>query len=487
MRKLSFFLVSLLVVVGILLTGCGQAPAPTSKPAAEPTKAEEVKAEPTKAAEVKAEPTKAEATSKEGKIKIRWFVGLGAGGDPPQVEAQNAIVKKFNESQDKIELVIELVSNAAAYDTLSTEVAGGDPPDLVGPVGVRGSNAFSGLFMDLEPMVKKMNYDLSKYDPALVNFYRVPGEGLIGLPFAAFPSFLFYNRDIFDEAKMKYPPDDYGKPYADGKEWTVEKMAELAMTLTVDKNGKDANSPDFDPKNIVQFGYHPQFTDARGEATLFGAARFVDDSGKAVIPDNWRTAFKFYNDGIWNKHFMPNDAQVQSDLLAAGNPFSSGNVGMSIVHLWYTCCLGEVKNWDIAATPTYNGKVTAKLHADTFRILKGSKHPEEAFTVLSYLLKDEAPTLRNIYGGMPVLAEEQPAFFKALDEKFPQKVNWNIAIKSLAYPDNPSHESNMPNFQKADERVKVFYTTYRGTPGVDIDKELESLKNDLQVIYDAKK
>jgi multiple sugar transport system permease protein len=33
------------------------------------------------------------------------------------------------------------------------------------------------------------------------------------------------------------------------------------MKLTVDANGNDANSPDFDPDNIVQFGYHTVWSD----------------------------------------------------------------------------------------------------------------------------------------------------------------------------------------------------------------------------------
>jgi multiple sugar transport system substrate-binding protein len=63
-------------------------------------------------------------------------------------------------------------------------------------------------------------------------------------------------------------------------------MAEIAKILTVDANGNDATSPDFDPENIVQFGYHPTWTDARGQATFFGAANFVDAEGNAVMPDD---------------------------------------------------------------------------------------------------------------------------------------------------------------------------------------------------------
>ncbi len=38
------------------------------------------------------------------------------------------------------------------------------------------------------------------------------------------------------------------------------------------------------------------------------------------------------------------------------------------------------------ASPAYNGKETSVFNADTFRILKDTKHPDEAFQFLTYLL-----------------------------------------------------------------------------------------------------
>jgi hypothetical protein len=38
-------------------------------------------------------------------------------------------------------------------------------------------------------VVDKFSYDLSDFDPAMVEFYKTE-DGLVGLPFAVFPSFL---------------------------------------------------------------------------------------------------------------------------------------------------------------------------------------------------------------------------------------------------------------------------------------------------------
>jgi multiple sugar transport system substrate-binding protein len=298
-----------------------------------------------------------------------------------------------------------------------------------------------------------------------------------------FPSFYYYNRDLFDAAGLAYPPQAYGEPYADGDVWDYAKVEELGMLLTLDANGNNATSPDFDPENIVQFGYVPQWSDARRMATSWGAGTFVGADGSAVMPENWAEYFRWYYDALWNKHFIPTDSYVGSDLLAAGNPFSSGNVAMAQSHLWYTCCLGEVANWDIAVQPSYNGTTTAALHADTFRILKQSQNPEAAFEVLSYLVGDGSLELLNVYGGLPARPENQEAFFATLNETYTQGVNWQVAIDSLNFPDNPNHESNMPNFQKSDERIGAFQTLIQSTPDLDIEAEMATLISDLDVIF----
>jgi hypothetical protein len=278
----------------------------------------------------------------------------------------------------------------------------------------------------------------------------------VGIPFAVYPSMIYYNRDLFDEAGLEYPPHKYGEPYADGAPWTVEKLEELALKLTVDANGNDATGPDFDPENIVQFGYHTQWTNPHGQTTaLFGADNIADENGNATLSDRWRRAFKWYHEGMHVKHFMPNTTYQNSDLLAAGNPFDSGNIAMAHCHLWYICCNNEVSNWDIAAVPSYDDQesVTIKLHADTFRIFKATKHPEEAVEVLLYLTGEGASDLLQIYGGFPGRKSLQGKFIADLNERFTQGVDWQVAVDGLTYPDIPNHESNLPNYAKAYDRI----------------------------------
>jgi multiple sugar transport system substrate-binding protein len=431
------------------------------------------------------------ASLAQNKVQLVWFIGLGTGGAPEQLEMQQKVVDAFNAANPGIEVVLNIAENNVARDTLSTLIAAGNAPDIIGPVGTDGSNAFGDQWLDLQPLVDATGYDLSQWEPAAVEFYRTPA-GLIGLPLASFPSVLYYRPALFDEAGLNYPPANYGDPYImpDGTEveWTVDVLREVAMMLTVDANGNDASMDEFDPTSIVQWGFGFQwYGEGRQIPSLWGAEELYDaETGAAQLPENWRTGFKWWYDGMWVDNFIPNAAQESSDALGAGNPFNSGNLAMAQSHLWYTCCL-EGTAWNMAALPSYNGVTNVRLHADTFRIFKGTKHPEEAFTFLTYLVGEASLDLLSVYGGMPARVAEQDEFFARLDERYTQGVNWEVVKQGLAFADSPSHEAWFPNYLKGRDRITAFSTLLANTPNLDVDAAMETFVSELQTIFDEVK
>ncbi len=482
------FILSFVIAFSMLLAACQPANVP---PPDDPALDEPVVIDPVEEPEVE-EPEVEEPVVEEptDRVRVRWFVGLGAGSDEGTFEPQQAVVSDFNASQDRIELVLEIVDNEVAYDTLATQIAAGNAPDIVGPVGIRGRDSFRGTWLDLEPFIEQFDYDLDAFDPVMVEFLRVEEIGQLGIPFGIFPSFVLYNLDLFDEAGLNYPPAAYGEPYVwpDGttEEWNIDTLQEVAMILTVDANGNDATMDEFDPDNIVQFGWLNQFTDARGVATMFGEGSFLADDGvTAQIPDHWRDAWNWTYDGWWNDWFIPNGIYGGAEWLT-WNPFGSGNMGMIHIHTWYIAdwALGEVTfDFDFAATPSYEGTVTAKMHADTFSIPRGSANPEAAFEVLTYLLSEEvAPRLLAIYGGIPARLSLQEDWEYAYPDR---NLNWDVVVDGQSYADDPNHESWMPGFLEAEDAYNEVWTTLSNTPGLDVDAELDNLRETLQTIFSA--
>jgi len=494
MRK-SMFVFSVLMILSMLLTSCGTAattpnavaPADTqAAPAVADTAAPAANAAPTAVPSPTIQPptlTGGEGCD-PGATQVTWFVGLGSGTHPEDIVLEKAWVDKYNKSQKDACVILNVVPNTGSnsYDALRAMIAGGNAPDIVGPVGKAGRASFQGSWADIKPLADKAGYDLSKYDPQLLDFTKDEGV-LVGIPFALFPSFIYYNKKLFDEAQLPYPPHKVGDLY-NGKPWDLANFQDLAMKLTVDKNGNDATNASFDPKNVTQFGFFEQWTDARGVAAFFGGGIPYDAAtNSAVIPASYSAAWKWYYDGVWKYHFMPNSDYQNSDQFNKGNLFASGNVAMTWCHTWYFTSFDTSKlSWDIAIMPSVNGKITAKLHGDTFAIMKDSKHQDVAFKVLSAMVND--PDLPIIYGGMPAVVANRPAFFAQLDAKAaPNKIDWSVAQEMLKYPDLPNHEAWMPNLAKANSLLGAFRTMMDQTPGVNIDDAIAKLKSDLDAAF----
>ena len=191
------------------------------------------------------------STPAPGQTEIRWYCCLGGGDAPEQVDVEKKVVEEFNASHPNIHLTFEAVPYAGANDALATEIASGNGPDIVGPVGIGGANAFHGQWLDLAPLIAKNNYDLSGFPQDAVNIYKLD-EGQVGIPFAIYPSVLFYAKSLFDEAGLAYPPHKYGDKYTmpDGSkvDWNYDTIRQIAKILTVDKNGKDATQDGLRPR-----------------------------------------------------------------------------------------------------------------------------------------------------------------------------------------------------------------------------------------------
>jgi multiple sugar transport system substrate-binding protein len=395
--------------------------------------------------------------------------------------------------------VLEVVPYDSARDTLSTQIASGAGPDIVGPVGWGGSNDFYGQWLDITPYIESSGFDLSVFDPALVKFYQTE-EGQVGLPFAVFPGAIYFQPAMFDEAGLNYPPQVYGEKYVmpDGteKDWNWETVTEVAKLLTVDVNGKNSTEEGFDRTQILQVGYTAQWQSVLSVGTFYGGAEKIysgDAKGsyKSTIPDSWKEGWKWYYEGMWGAQpFMATGPLAGAPEFGNGNLFNAGKAAMGLTQTWYTCCLGDFAKagleFQLGIQPIgANGEVSGRVDADTFRILKGSKNPAEAFEVLAYLITTGGDKLLPAYGAMPAIATKTDAFFekKSADYPFVTEESWNVFIQGLAYPDTPSSEQYQPNSIKATARFATFFDLMNNTEGLDFDAEFQKLVDDLNVIY----
>lgn len=431
----------------------------------------------------------------ENRVEITWHT---FACDTAEYSYQEFLVQDFNHQQTEIELILSCI-NFGQYDPqyrFQQYVDMGEGIDIVGLTSTSFANHFHGQWLDLQPLIDATGYDLSQFSPNLIANYRFE-EALTGIPFSVYPGVLFYNADLFDAAGLNYPPTVAGDPYImpDGTAipWDYDAVIRVGQLLTLDTVGHNATHPDFDPENIVQYGFDHQWGNTLFDFHTFGGFSLLNDDNQVVIPEPWRAQAHWEWDSVWTYHISPTYADYINEPLSP-NSFESGHLAMARSALWYLCCIDKLTaRWDLAIQPAYQGQIHAPADMEGFHIHQSTRHPEEAFTVLRYLTDDVGPELAHLYAVFPARIDLQPAGLAPLAAKFPHVQHWDVLLESVPLAPITHDQQWFPNRKRpypevsGESRLYDFWALLRGDTGasLDVDAELDKLQADLQAIVDT--
>jgi multiple sugar transport system substrate-binding protein len=327
---------------------------------------------------------------------------------------------------------------------------------------------------------------MSKFYETSIALNQYPDK-TVGLPMGLFPSFIFYNEDAFDAAGLDYPTHDYADT-----SWTMDAMREMAMQMTLDGEGRNATDPDFDPEDIVQWGYSDAWTDLRGLLTKWGfenVGRPMSNDFKTAMVNNpqWVDGLQFYSDGIWVDHFIPDDAANAGLEAAGGDPFGSGQLAMFYSHTWF---MSEGLNdlpfgYDLAPLPyNHEGTRISRIHADTFTVPDASKHKDEAWEVMKWLVDDnQIMEVCLIYGCLPANQNVADDFLGVLQERYPG-IDYDVIFTAIDYLDNPNHESWVPEWTKVADATNNQMGRITSGEETDAQAALDLANDEVQAILD---
>jgi multiple sugar transport system substrate-binding protein len=440
------------------------------------------------------------ATASRPKTRVVWFIGIGAGSQPNQLQVEQAFADKYNATNtDNISLQLTVISAGAADDTIAKELARNGGSDIVGPIGIQARAGLPGYFLALDDLIARNHTDLSAYPPALQKTFKNAAGQYEGLPYDEYPAFIFYNKDLFKAAGLPDLPTQVGEKYM-GQDWTWGELATIAKQLTLDVNYRKSTDAGFDPTNIRQYGFDAQLVnDLRRFGTAFGAGSYVATDGKtAQIPPVWEQAWKWYYDAMWTSHFAPTDAQRSAADMGAGTTIATGRVAMELTWAWAVSSFGastdsgkpasKYEHWDMGVLPSNNGVTTDPIDTDTFVITKNSKNPDAAYKTMLAIMAD--PSLVVAYGGMPVDTSQQAAYFKnaqaGVDMQFVDNpVTWSVLTEMATYAAAPTHQDRFPNYVKATTDDQAFYTRLQSKGGLNLDAEIAKFKATLQADFNA--
>ena len=199
------------------------------------------------------------STLASAKEKIIFWHAMGGNFQP----TLNKIVEEYNKSQDKVE--VEALYQGSYREALNKfkSVQGTDKaPALIQLNEISTEYMYnSGAITPMQEFVKKDNYDLTKLEDTLINYYTINGT-LYSMPFNSSASILLYNKDAFKEVGLdpEKAPKSYkelaeaAKKLTKGTErygfamimdaWFIEQLLANENTLYVnEENGRAGKSP----------------------------------------------------------------------------------------------------------------------------------------------------------------------------------------------------------------------------------------------------
>lgn len=404
MRK---YLNVILLVVMLTLASCSGQPAASSAPAAD-------------------QPADAAAPAASGeKVEISFSMW----GSPEELDVWNQIVADFEAANPNIKVSVEVADWTSYWDKLKTQLAAGSPPDVFAmdaPLFLDYQTR--GVLLNLQPYIDANPGMLDGIYPQTLTAYQT-AEGYYGLPRDFNTIVLFYNKDMFDAAGVAYPTAD----------WTWDDLRAASKQLTKEVDGKAQYGFYFD-----QWDMEPGWSEALW--SYGGDIISADHTQTLVGTPESRQAWQMLYDMVFVDKSVPDAntvGQYGFDL------FQAGVAAMTPMGHWSVPGYNTGGfAYDVAPMPKGPAGPATSVNSAGFVVAKDSKHPDEAFKFIQYVLSASGQTkLAELGFACPVLQSvaESPVFL----EQKGSSLNQQVFLDGLAY----SHMK--PVFKGYDEWASV--------------------------------
>ena len=270
----------------------------------------------------------------------------------------------------------------------------GADPDLIYASSTTHSKLINlSVLQDLREYIKKYSFDESRVKPYLYNYAKgLSSKGeILAIPFNSNQHILYYNKDIFDKFGVPYPPDT---------QMTWEQAIELGQKLTRTENGVnyigiDAEGPIGLAKSlalpIIDLKTNKSVLTSPDWVRVFNIAKLNYDIQGYVGKDG--------------KYVYGRDEFMKDRNLAMRPTWLANMVGP----LEELRQQGLEVNWDIAPIPTFSDHLgqTRESQVHTLSVSNKSKHKDEAFQAISFILSDEVQRTLSRNGRVPAIVNPE--------------------------------------------------------------------------------
>jgi multiple sugar transport system substrate-binding protein len=324
------------------------------------------------------------------------------------------VAKKFPQVTIK-----RLTPPGTGPQAIANSIAAGEIPDLIYILpGWYTKLLPMGVFSDLTPLIQKDRFDMNRLLPGAVDMTKVySGNGkVLFIPFSMTTTVLYYNKDIFDKFGVPYPKD----------KMTYDELTSKISQLAKLEAGTQYRA------YITEMQMYTGFNQL--------SLPFVDPkTNKALIDsEGWKGMLSLVK-GLYDA-----DIARPKDEIGMSNPMFADKkiLSMDLGRLEFASTLASAKykdlNWDMASMPVHPQMPNTGLqvNAPSLVITPNSKHKDEAFQVIAYLLSDEVQRDNNKNGMLTVLKD--PAIRNSYGANIELLNGKNMKAALLLEPAKPS-------------------------------------------------
>ncbi len=377
-------LVGVFFALALILASCSSPAAPTASPVPESSSDEVTQQQSPTSASVSTSAPEASDEQKTGKLSVMIW------GGPTDIETQETAIAAYSEVNPGVDIEILHGDCAVSYAACKTLIAGGTMPDVVVP-GIWTYDAMvkDGVLVDVDDYMARDGIKLEDYAPAAQKMLASSVDGKVyGLPMGYNIQSIYYNKDMFDKAGLPYPPADGSYTWDDLREWS--------KVLTLDANGNNAASPDFDPKNIVQWGFwsnalSPIPVGFEPTMLAYGGSIMTKDRQTCNIESEGSIqALQLLQDMIYVDHSMVSpEAQLET---SGSQRWVNGQVAMQQGSHEQVLAVAQQNpdlKYDMAAMPKGPAGNASSVQMHFWSIYSRSENVDLAWDLIKFLTTDE--------------------------------------------------------------------------------------------------
>ena len=331
-------------------------------------------------------------------------VTIVIGCDPSELAGTaarcEALLDGFRAKYPNIKVQFEPMTNSDSR--LMSMIAAGNGPDILrlDSYAEAPSMVARGLLIPLDPYFEAANIDTSDFTEVM-NLFRYDGKtrgsgsyyGVV--KDYSFDNCIWINKKTFEEAGIPIPSDT--------ESMTYDEFAELARKLTI-KNGNSVERFGFSTTQDLMRLVEPMLNSS-------GKSLWNAEGTKSTLTDkDTIAAFQYWAD-FQREGVMPSTLHPIQETDGFGS-LVEGKVAMVIGGYWLgakTTLYGDGENTDIMLLPPLKAEggkeVNTCLFGTGLGIFSGTKHPNEAYLLMQYLMLEAEPVkTRTEYGwGIPAL------------------------------------------------------------------------------------